>query len=88
MNVAFAVLQPMGQGPWVFAIYVMFLGWTARCIKLALGRQMRPAVSGLIAGISLLDALFVIRTDQLPLAGACCAAFLVTTILQRRIAGT
>jgi 4-hydroxybenzoate polyprenyltransferase len=88
MIVPFAVLQPLGQGPWVFAIYIMFLGWTARCLKLALGRQMRPAVSGLIAGISLLDALFVIRADQLPLAGACCAAFLVTTILQRRIAGT
>ncbi len=88
MIVPFVVLQPMGQGPWVFAIYIMFLGWTARCVKLAITGQMRPAVSGLIAGISLLDALFVIRTDQLPLAGACCAAFLLTTILQRRIAGT
>jgi 4-hydroxybenzoate polyprenyltransferase len=88
MVVPFVVLQPMGQGPWVFAIYIMFLGWTARCIKLVISGHMRPAVSGLIAGISLLDALFVVRTDQLPLAGACCAAFLLTTILQRRIAGT
>ena len=88
MLVPFVVLQPMGQGPWVFAIYLMFFGWTARCIKLVLSGQMRPAVSGLIAGISLLDAMFVIRSDQLPLAGACCAAFLLTTILQRRIAGT
>jgi hypothetical protein len=81
-------LQPVGQGPFVFAIYFMLLGWTARCVRLVIRAEMRAAVGGLIAGISLLDALFVIRTGQPAIAGVCCAAFLLTTIFQRRIAGT
>jgi len=72
----------------MFAIYLMFAGWTARCLKLVFSGQIRIAVGGLIAGISLLDALFVIRGGSLPMAGACCAAFLLTTVFQRRIAGT
>jgi hypothetical protein len=88
MLVPFAVLHPIGQGPWVFAIFLMFAGWTGRCLWLVLKGQIRDAVGGLIAGISLLDALFVIRSGQLALAGIACAAFLLTTILQRRISGT
>lgn len=88
MIVPFVVLQPAGGGPWMFAIYLMFALWTGRCLFLVWKRNFRPAVTGLIAGISLLDALFVIRADQLALAGVACAAFVLTTILQRRIAGT
>lgn len=86
--VPFVYLQPLGGGPWMFAIYLMFAGWTARCLKLVFSGQIRIAVGGLIAGISLLDALFAVRTGQLAMAGACCAAFLLTTVFQRRIAGT
>ena len=88
LAVPLIALQPIGQGPLVFAIYLMFAGWTARCIRLTLRAEMRAAVSGLIAGISLLDALFVARTGQVEMAGVCCAAFLLTTIFQRKIAGT
>jgi hypothetical protein len=88
MLVPFVVLHPIGLGPWAFAIYLMFAGWTGRCLWLVLRGQIRDAVGGLIAGIALLDALFVVRTDQLALAGIACGAFLLTTILQRRISGT
>ncbi|MBA2540728.1 MAG: UbiA family prenyltransferase [Deltaproteobacteria bacterium] len=86
--VPFVVLQPAGGGPWMFAIYLMFAGWTGRCLWLVWKRNFRTAVGGLIAGISLLDALFVIRGDQPVLAGVACGAFLLTTILQRRVPGT
>lgn len=86
--IPFIYLQPLGGGPWMFAIYLMFAGWTARCLKLVFTGQIRVAVGGLIAGISLLDALFVIRGGSLAMAGACSLAFLLTTVLQRRIAGT
>jgi len=82
------VLQPMGRGHWAFAIYLMFLGWTLRCVRLVFGGHIRDAVGGLIAGISLLDALFVIRSDRPVLAAVACGAFVLTTVFQRRIAGT
>ena len=88
MVLPFVVLQPAGGGPWMFAIYLMFAGWTGRCLWLVFKRNFRIAVGGLIAGISLLDALFVIRAGQEVLAGIACAGFLLTTILQRRISGT
>jgi 4-hydroxybenzoate polyprenyltransferase len=93
LAVPLAVLHPYGQGPWTFAIYLMFAGWTVRCVRLVMRGHTRDAVGGLIAGISLLDALFVIRADptqsgQLALAGIACGGFLLTTVLQRRIAGT
>jgi len=88
MIVPFAVLHPGGGGPWMFAIYLMFAGWTARCLWLVRQRNVRIAVGGLIAGIALLDALFVIRAGQEILAGVACVGFLLTTILQRRVPGT
>jgi hypothetical protein len=90
LAVPFVIAQPMGQGPWAFAIYSFFLVWTVRCLKLAVTRQIRPAVTGLIAGISMLDALFIIRLDpqNLPMAGIACGAFLLTTILQTKVPGT
>lgn len=94
MIVPFVVLQPAGGGPWMFAIYLMFAGWTGRCLWLVRKRTLpgaqtiRIAVGGLIAGIALLDALFVIRAGQEVLAGLACVAFLLTTVLQRRVPGT
>ncbi len=81
-------LHPIGRGPWAFAVYLMFAGWTVRCVRLVLRGTMREAVGGLIAGISLLDAVFAIRCDRPVLAAAACVAFVLTTRLQRRIAGT
>jgi 4-hydroxybenzoate polyprenyltransferase len=88
MILPFAVLHPIGGGPWMFAIYLMFAGWTVRCLLLVRKRNFRIAVGGLIAGISLLDALFVIQSGQEALAGIACLGFLLTTILQRRVPGT
>jgi 4-hydroxybenzoate polyprenyltransferase len=88
MIVPFAVLHPIGGGPWMFAIYLMFAGWTARCLLLVRKRNFKIAVGGLIAGISLLDALFVIRAGHEVLAGIACAGFLLTTVLQRKVPGT
>jgi hypothetical protein len=88
MGVPFVVAPPHGHGPWAFAIYIFFLGWTLRCLKLAITRQIRPAVTGLIAGISLLDALFVVRLDHPTMAAVAVGAFLLTTVFQRKIPGT
>ena len=88
LAVPFVVAPPQGHGPWAFAVYVLFLGWTLRSLRLAITRQIRPAVTGLIAGISLLDALFVVPLDHPVMAGLAVAAFASTTILQRRIPGT
>lgn len=92
LAVPFVVAPPHGHGPWAFAIYLFFLGWTLRCLKLAITRQIRPAVTGLIAGISMLDALFIVRLDQVPgyltMAAVAVGAFLLTTIFQRKVPGT
>jgi 4-hydroxybenzoate polyprenyltransferase len=88
LAVPFVIAPPMGHGPWVFAIYIFFSVWTFRCLKLAVTRQIRPAVTGLIAGISLLDALFIVRLDHLVMAAVAVGAFALTTIFQRKIPGT
>jgi hypothetical protein len=88
LGVPFAVAPPLGHGPWVFAIYLFFLLWTLRCLRLVISRQIRPAVTGLIAGIALLDALFIAHAGQVAMAGVAALAFLLTTILQRKIPGT
>lgn len=88
LGVPFVIAPPHGHGPFAFAIWIFFLAWTLRCLKLAITRQIRPAVTGLIAGISLLDALFVVRTDQLAMAGVAVGAFVLTTVFQRKIPGT
>lgn len=86
--VPFVIATPHGHGPWAFAIYLFFLAWTLRCLKLAITRQIRPAVTGLIAGISMLDALFIVRLGDVPMAGIAAGAFLLTTVLQRKVPGT
>jgi UbiA prenyltransferase family len=88
LAVPFVLAPPHGHGPWAFAIYLFLLGWTLRCLRLAIGRQIRPAVTGLIAGIAMLDALFAIRLGHPVMAGVAVGAFLLTTIFQRKIPGT
>ena len=88
LAVPFVVAAPHGHGPWAFAVYLLFLGWTLRGLKLAITRQIKPAVSGLIAGISLLDALFIVRLDRPVMAAVAVGVFLLTTYFQRKIPGT
>jgi 4-hydroxybenzoate polyprenyltransferase len=68
-----------------------FCLWIYRALEL-LRRGEPPAIRGavvsLIAGISLLDALLLIRHDQLVLALLAVAAFGLTSRLQRHVPGT
>ncbi len=66
----------------------LFAAWTLRCLLLVRSGNMRHAVGGMIAGISLADALafsFLGFSPELVMANA---AFVLTLLLQRRIAGT
>jgi 4-hydroxybenzoate polyprenyltransferase len=70
---------------------VIYLGlalWTVRALVLVARHQIRAAVGSLIAGISLLDAVFVARFDRPAMASVALAAFVLTVFAQRRIAGT
>jgi 4-hydroxybenzoate polyprenyltransferase len=86
LGIPFVIATP--HGALATAIYVGFALWTLRALALVAGRQIRPAVTSLIAGISLLDALFVARLDRPAMAAVALAAFALTRIAQRRIAGT
>ncbi|MBC7973450.1 MAG: UbiA family prenyltransferase [Myxococcales bacterium] len=86
LGVPFAIATP--TTPWSTAIYLGFALWTVRALVLVTRRQIRAAVTSLIAGISLLDALFVARLDRPEMAAVALAAFVLTLIAQRRIAGT
>jgi 4-hydroxybenzoate polyprenyltransferase len=70
------------------AIYIGLAAWTVRALVLVARRRIRAAVTSLIAGISLLDALFVARLDRPTMAAVALAAFALTLSAQRRIAGT
>lgn len=68
-----------------------FLVWLAHALSFLLGRGKRDvgrAVVSLIAGICLLDAVFIVGAGEPGWAGLAAGAFLLTLALQRRIAGT
>lgn len=68
-----------------------FLAWLGYALSFLLRPERRNvprAVVSLIAGLCLLDALFVIAAGRPALALFAAAAFLLTLALQRRIAGT
>jgi len=73
------------------AIYLLFLA----AVLYALSLMARPGranigrvVTILIAGISLLDGLFIAGQGQAALTGLTVAAFVLTLVLQRYVAGT
>ena len=72
-------------------LFVALTAWIGYAIRLAWRRRpgdVPRAVAGLIAGISLLDAVFIAALGKPLLAGFAIAAFVLTLALQRRIAGT
>jgi hypothetical protein len=83
---------PVLRGPLLArALFGGFCVWVHRALELV--RQGRPlamrgAVVSLIAGISLLDALLLVRHDQIVLALLAVAAFGLTLRLQRNVPGT
>jgi 4-hydroxybenzoate polyprenyltransferase len=86
LGIPFVIATP--RGTLATAIYLGFALWVVRALVLIAGRRIRPAVASLIAGISLLDALFVARLDRPAMAAVALGGFAVTLIAQRRIAGT
>jgi UbiA prenyltransferase family len=69
-------------------LYVSWIGTTRRALQLIVQRQIRDAVSLLIAGISLLDATLAANAGCMGLAFFAAGAFLLTRRLQRSISGT
>ncbi|HEU4644960.1 MAG TPA: UbiA family prenyltransferase [Burkholderiales bacterium] len=88
--VAYGAWLALGQ-PALWPFWLLFSGWMLVALwflrRRAKGDIPRAVVS-LIAGISLLDALLIAGTGALALAACALAAFGVTLILQRHIAGT
>ena len=73
------------------ALMVGFVGWLAFALNFL--RRRRPgdiprAVVSLIAGISLLDAIFIVAADALPIAWFAILAFALTLVFQRFVPGT
>jgi 4-hydroxybenzoate polyprenyltransferase len=71
--------------------FALLLGWSVRSMALALrgGRGQIPrAVTSLIAGVSLVDALFIALGGSPLLVLGALATFLLTLKWQRRIPGT
>ncbi|MDO9002795.1 MAG: UbiA family prenyltransferase [Aquabacterium sp.] len=86
---AVLVFSPMGvqTAPCLLAFGL----WTGHCLRMVFSRQrrnMRHAVGGFIAGISLADALAISVLGLSPAVATATAAFLLTLVLQRKIAGT
>jgi 4-hydroxybenzoate polyprenyltransferase len=89
---------PVLYGAWLIApaplvapFWVLFCGWMALALWLLRRRRrgdIPRAVVGLIAGISLLDALLIAASGLPGLALAALAGFGFTLFLQRYIAGT
>ena len=90
MPVAYAV-GVATEGGVALVAAVAFVAWLAWCLSFLLIRERRNvprAVVSLIAGICLLDGVFVAGAGHPWLAALCAAAFVMTLALQRRIAGT
>jgi UbiA prenyltransferase family protein len=86
LAVPFVVERP--HEPSAYMIYAGFLVWTARCVMRILVRDIRTGITGLIAGISLLDALLVANLGRDDLTPVAIGAFLATLVLQRFVPGT
>jgi UbiA prenyltransferase family len=91
-----AVLAPAAYWAWqltspqVALLLAGFTAWSGYALWLVLGkRRIGAGVGRLIAGIALYDALVVVGADGSAAAAAVClAAFVATSALQTRIAGT
>ena len=81
LGLVFAVARP--TGPTAVPVYAAFFLWVLRALVQLRGRQTRVAVTGLVAGISLLDAVLIANLGRPGLSAAAIAAFLATTALQK-----
>lgn len=71
---------------------ILFVGWTAWCVRLVRSRQptsIRRGIGGLIAGIALVDGLWLASVyPSSPAFASAIGAFALTILLQRYVAGT
>ncbi|MBI3187392.1 MAG: UbiA family prenyltransferase [Gammaproteobacteria bacterium] len=94
LGLAAPVLFVLFKLPWTVLSLIslaLIVAWTLRCLWLVIAnssRNIRHAVSGFIAGISLNDALLMSTQDAQALVILGYVAFLLTYLAQRRIAGT
>lgn len=92
LAVPFAYGLPIAaSGVLAAIVFALFLAWVLYALSFLVrpGRINVPrTVVSLIAGISLLDALFVVGQGQALLVPVALAAFLLTLALQRSIPGT
>lgn len=74
---------------YAFNVYAgIFLLWILFCLyNILKKRDMYRGITGIIAGISLFDATIIANTSLL-IALCCFLCFLLTTLLQQKIAGT
>lgn len=92
--------MPVGLGLWLAVggapinpvtggLTLLLAAWSTRCVRLLRPgtRNVPGAITGLIAGISLVDAVLV-GAGAPVLAVACVAAFGLTLVLQRWVPGT
>jgi len=82
----FVLARPVGL--LALVTYVAFGAWVVHALGNVQRRQIRAAVTGLIAGISLLDALMCANAGRDGLALAALAAWALTTLFQRAVPGT
>ena len=80
------------EAPIRIGVLTLFVGWTARGTRLVRSRDppaIRRGIAGLIAGIALLDALWLAyHGPSLLPALAAVAAFALTLVFQRYVPGT
>jgi hypothetical protein len=69
-------------------LYVGLFVWIIRALGLIARGRIRESVGSLIAGISLLDALWIARTGDTKMALVAVGCFVLTNLLQRIVPGT
>ena len=84
-----AVVRPE-TWTWAVVAAIVVTAWLLRVSRHALARppRIRLAVSGWLAGICLLDGLYLTLLERPGLAGVALGCFVVTTAAHRRILGT
>jgi 4-hydroxybenzoate polyprenyltransferase len=89
LAVPFSFVKALAH-PAALALYLSLAAWIALSLRLLFGgrRDVKRAVTQLIAGIALLDAMLVASQGQIALAAACVVGFAATLFLQRYVPGT
>jgi 4-hydroxybenzoate polyprenyltransferase len=86
LAVPFVVWIP--HSPLALVAYGGFALWVVRCVRAIATGDIRSGITGLIAGISLFDALAIAGAGRTDLVAYAVGAFVVTNLLQRVIPGT